>query len=69
MHSYVHGGIRPVVQSFVSFPAREAASLLFNANGMLVLATNAVRMASGLASPMLPRLQEQYSDCLPNTGR
>jgi hypothetical protein len=68
MHSYVHGGIRPVVQSFVPFPSHEAASLLVNANGMLVLATNAVRMANGLASPMLPRLQEQYSDCLPNAA-
>jgi len=65
MHSYVHGGIRPVVQTFVEFPAREAGSLLINANGMLVLATNAVRMASGLDSPMLPGLQEQYADCLP----
>ena len=66
MHSYVHGGIRPVVQSFVPFPHREAGSLLINANGMLILATNAVRMAHGLSSPMLPVLQQQYADCLPN---
>ena len=65
MHSYVHGGIRPVVQTFVAFPAHAAGSLLINANGMLVLATNAVRMASGLTSPMLPHLQEQYAECLP----
>ena len=66
MHSYVHGGIRPVVQSFVAFPHREVGSLLINANGMLLLATNAVRMAHGLWSPMLPTLQQQYADCLPN---
>ena len=66
MHSYVHIGIRPVVQSFVAFPANEAASLLINANGMLMLATNAVRMAHGLRSPMLRELQKQYADCLPN---
>ena len=66
MHSYVHSGIRPVVQSFVAFPANEAASLLINANGMLILATNAVRMAHRLGSPMLPELQKQYADCLPN---
>ncbi|CAM0999173.1 TetR family transcriptional regulator [Rhodanobacter sp. Root179] len=66
MHSYVHGGIRPVVQSFVEFPAHEAASLLINANGMLIIATNAVRMAYGLRSPMLPDLQTQFADCLPN---
>lgn len=66
MHSYVHGGIRPLVQSFVAFPPTEAASLLINANGMLILATNAVRMAHGLQSPMLSVLQKQYEDCLPN---
>ncbi|MDR6990656.1 hypothetical protein [Luteimonas sp. 3794] len=68
MHSYVHGGIRPLVQTFVAFPSKEAASLLINANGMLILATNAVRMAHGLQSPMLPLLQRQYADCLPNAG-
>lgn len=68
MHSYVHGGIRPVVQSFVAFPHREVGSLLINANGMLLLATNAVRMAHGLSSPMLPKLQQQFADCLPNDG-
>lgn len=67
MHSYVHGGIRAVVQSFVSFPHHEVASLLINANGMLLMATNVVRMAHGLPSPMLPILQQQYADCLPNS--
>lgn len=65
MHSYVHGGIRPVVQSFVAFPLKEMTSLLINANGMLMLATNAVRMSHGLPSPMLPVLQRQYAECLP----
>lgn len=65
MHSYVHGGIRPVVQSFCSFPHHEAGSLIINANGMLLLATNVVRMAHGLQSPTLPVLQRQYFDCLP----
>lgn len=69
MHSFVHGGIRPVVQSFLAFPAKEAASLLINANGMLMLATNAVRMAHGLPSPMLEDLQKQYADCLPIAHR
>ena len=68
MHSYVHGGIRPVVQTFVAFPASEAVSLLINANSMLMLATNAVRMAHRLQSPMLPLLQEQFSGCLPSSS-
>ena len=65
MHSYVHAGIRPVVQSFVPFPHKEAASLLINANGMLLLATNVVRIASGLRSEQLPVIQQQYADCVP----
>lgn len=66
MHSYVHGGIRAVAQSSMPFPHREAGSVLINANGMLLLTTNVVRMAHGLSSPTLPLLQQQYADCLPN---
>lgn len=65
MHSYVHAGIRPLVQSFMPFPEREVGSLLINANGMLLLATNVVRMANGIGSPQLPLIQRQYADCLP----
>lgn len=68
MHSYVHGGIRPVVQSFVPFPHQQAGSLLINANSMLMLATNAVRMGHGLSSPTLSVLQQQYADCLSNAN-
>jgi hypothetical protein len=46
------------------FPHHEAGSLLMNANNMLILATNVVRMAHGLSSPILPLLQHQYADCL-----
>ncbi|MBD9470213.1 hypothetical protein [Pseudoxanthomonas sp. PXM01] len=66
MHSYVHGGIRAVAQSSMPFPHHEAGSVLINANGMLILTTNVVRMAHGLSSPTLPLLQQQYADCLPN---
>ena len=68
MHSYVHGGIRAVAQSSMPFPHHEAGSVLINANGMLILATNVVRMAHGLPSPTLPILQQQYADCLPNAA-
>lgn len=66
MHSYVHGGIRAVAQSSMPFPHHEAGSVLINANGMLMLATNVLRMAHGLSSPTLALLQKQYADCLPN---
>lgn len=65
MHSYVHGGIRAVAQSSMPFPHHEMGSLLINANGMLCLTTNVVRMAHGLPSPLLPKLQQQYADCIP----
>lgn len=66
MHSYVHGGIRAVAQSSMPFPHHEAGSVLINANVMLMMATNVVRMAHGLPSPTLPRLYQQYADCLSN---
>jgi len=66
MHSYVHGGIRAVAHSSMPFQYHESGSLLINANGMLILTTNVVRMAHGLLSPTLPLLQQQYADCLPN---
>lgn len=65
MHSFVHGGIRPVVQSYVPFPAREAGSLLINSNGMLLLATNVVRMSHGLSSAQLETIVRQHADCVP----
>lgn len=65
MHSYVHGGIRPFVQGLVGFREHEVTGVVMNANAMLVIATNVVRMAVGLPSPMLPALQKQYASCLP----
>lgn len=66
MNSYVHGGIRAVAQSSMPFPHHEMTSVLINANSMLMMATNAVRMAHGLPSPTLSALYAQYADCLPN---
>lgn len=65
MHSFVHGGIRAVAQSSMPFAHHQAGSMLINANYMLMMATNVVRMSRGLWSPTLPLLQQQYADCLP----
>lgn len=65
MHSYVHGGIRPFVQGLVGFREHEVTGVVMNANAMLVVATNVVRMACGLASPQLPELQKKHASCLP----
>jgi len=65
MHSYVHGGIRPFVQGLVGFREHEVTGVVMNANAMLVVATDVVRMACGLSSPQLPGLQKKHAACLP----
>jgi len=65
MHSYVHGGIRPVVQSLSELPEQKQCAVLLNANAFLILATNVLRMACGVPSPMLSDLQRQHANCLP----
>ncbi len=67
MHSYVHGGIRPLAQSLSEFSPEQAANVVINANGMVLTATNVVRMACGVRSPGLPQLQMDYAACLPPT--
>lgn len=65
MHSYVHGGIRPFAQGLMGFREHEVAGVVINANGMLIMATNLVRMACGLSSPQLPDIQRKHAVCLP----
>ncbi len=65
MHSYVHGGIRPFMQAFVGFQEHEVAGVVVNANGMMLWATNLLRMSRGAGSPQLPDLQRRYFACLP----
>jgi hypothetical protein len=65
MHSYVHGGIRPLVQGLVGFREHEVAGVVMNANGMLVMATNLLRMSRGVDSPQLSALQMRYASCMP----
>lgn len=66
MHSYVHGGIRPLVQGLMGFHEHEVTGVVINANGMLLTATNLLRMSRGIQSPQLPELQRRHAGCLPN---
>ena len=68
MHSYVHGGIRPFMQALVGFQEHEVAGVVVNANGMMLWATNLLRMSRGAQSPQLPDLQRKYSACLPSVN-
>jgi hypothetical protein len=65
MHSYVHGGIRPLVQGLSGFREHEVAGVVVNANGMLLMATNLLRMSRMVRSPQLPDLQRRHASCLP----
>lgn len=66
MHSYVHGGIRPVAQALTNFPEHEAAGVVINANVMLFMATEVIRMTNGQSSSGLCAIWSRHaSSCLP----
>ncbi|MCA3215175.1 MAG: hypothetical protein ING39_07125 [Burkholderiales bacterium] len=67
MHSFVHGGARPLVHQIVGTSDYQVSAVLRNANGMALIATNVATIA--VQSPALAgqvrRLQQEFSDCLP----
>lgn len=65
MHSYVHGGIRPVLQALMGLPEANQVSVLRNGNGFWIAATDVMRMACNGQTGLLPRVQLQFAGCLP----
>jgi len=67
MHSYVHGGVRPIVQSLAGVTAYQVSAVLRNANGLGLLAMNAMAIASGdpTLQGAIRQLQLDFLDCLP----
>lgn len=67
MHSYVHGGARPIVQSLIGTTHYQVSAVLRNANGLGLIAINVLTRA--LRNPSLDgfvaHLQREYSECLP----
>jgi hypothetical protein len=67
MHSYVHGGVRPIAHSLAGTTHYQVSAVLRNANGLGLLAVNAMTIA--FQDPRLggfvARLQREYGDCLP----
>lgn len=67
MHSYVHGGARPIVQSLAGTTHYQISAVLRNANGLGLIAVNV--MTRALRDPRLggfvARLQHEYGECLP----
>lgn len=65
MHSYVHGGIRPVVQALVGCPENLRVALVLNGNGFVMVATNVLSIACGAGVLGLPSIQQRFASCLP----
>jgi hypothetical protein len=67
MNSYVHGGIRPVVQSLAGCTPRQLVGVLQNANGMALMTANLLVVAlqdPALAGRIAP-IQQKHRSCLP----
>ncbi len=65
MHSYIHGGIRPVLQSLTGCPEPHRIAVVLNGNGFVMLATNVLQIACGGTPGRLADIQRRFSHCLP----
>ncbi|MFY8049098.1 MAG: DUF6988 family protein [Erythrobacter sp.] len=67
MHSFVHGGARPLVHQIAGTSDHQVSAVLRNANGLGIIATNVATIA--LQAPHLAgfvaHLQSRFADCLP----
>ena len=69
MHSYVHGGIRPVLQAIAGCPEAQQIAVVRNANGFLMFASNVRQIACGAKPGPLAAIQERFAECLPPVPR
>lgn len=67
MNSYVHGGVRSVVQAMAERDERQLANTLLNANGMGVMVTNVMLMIQDTPAPTdrLAAIQQRFQAYLP----
>jgi hypothetical protein len=67
MHSYVHGGARPVAQLLAGTSPRQVDAVIRNANGLGLIGVNVVTapFAESRLSGRVGRLQADFLDCLP----
>ncbi|MGY1426492.1 DUF6988 family protein [Lysobacter sp. A289] len=65
MHSYVHGGIRPVLQALLGCPERQKVAIVLNGNGFFIFATNVLQMTCGGPTGKIGEMQRRFSQCLP----
>lgn len=67
MNSYVHGGVRPVVQAMAERDEKQLANTLLNANGMGVMVANVMLMIQTNPAPTgrLAAIQWRFRAYLP----
>ena len=67
MHSYVHGGVRPIAHSLAGTTHYQVSAVLRNANGLGLLALNAMTIAfqDPRLGGFIAHLQREFIDCLP----
>lgn len=67
MHSYVHGGVRPIVHSLAGTTHYQLSAVLRNANGLGLIAVNTMTIAfqDRRFRGFVAQLQQEYGDCLP----
>ena len=65
MHSYVHGGVRPVLQSLQGCPEAQCCAVAINANGFAMFSTNVLVIAGDGPRQLLPEIQHRFAACLP----
>ena len=68
MHSYVHGGVRPVLQSLLGCPEAHCCAVALNANGFAIWCTNVAIIAAGGPHGHLREIQRRFASCLPPTS-
>jgi hypothetical protein len=67
MHSYVHGGIRPVIQTISGCPDHLKVNVILNGNGFVLMAINAMLIAGGERERIkqLQPVQKRHVSSLP----
>jgi len=66
MHSYVHGGIRPVLQALVGCPEPQKVAVVLNGNGFVLFATNVLQICCGGPPGAIANIQRRHHRCLPH---
>ncbi len=65
MHSYVHGGIRPVLQALLGCPEHQKVAIVLNGNGFLMFATNVLQITCSGPPGKIADIQRRFSQVLP----